>query len=483
MIDGSNFLNGDWVPAQSGATFTRRNPADPTDVIGTFPASGPDDVRTAVDMLEKAAPEWAATSPERRAAILESAAAQLESRSEQLIGELVREEGKTVAEATMEVSRTPMNLRYYAAEATRAVGATYPVAGETLLYTMREPVGIVGAITPWNFPLNIPSRKLGPALAVGNPVLFKPSELTPLMGQRLVEALLAGGLPPDVIALVQGGGEAGAAVAADDRVAAVTFTGSTRVGRLIHAQVGPHRRVQLEMGGKNPVVVAPDADPDKAAALIVKGAFGLSGQACTGTSRVIVTDENHDALVDAIVARAEALRVGPGDRAGIDMGALASADQFEKFTTYVQAGVDDGATLRCGGTAVRLADGPDGFFVRPAVFTDAQPGMRIVDEEVFGPLIAVQRAASLDDAVDLANNTEFGLSAAIVTNDLAVAQMFSRRSKTGLVKINQPTTGMAMNAPFGGYKASSTATFKEQAGASMIEFYLNEKTVYLNPTG
>ena len=483
MIEGSNFINGDWVPAQSGATFTRRNPADPTDVIGTFPASGADDVRTAVDMLEKAAPEWAATSPESRAKILESAAAHLESRSAELIRELVREEGKTVAEATMEVSRTPMNLRFYAAEATRAGGTTYPAAGGTLVYTVREPVGIVGAITPWNFPLNIPSRKLGPALAVGNTVLFKPSEITPLMGQRLVEALLAGGLPPNVIALVQGDGRAGAAVSADERVAAVTFTGSTAVGRLIHSQVGPHRRVQLEMGGKNPVVVAGDADPAQAAAIIVKGAFGLSGQACTGTSRVIVTDVNHDAVVEAVVARAEALRVGPGDQAGVDMGALASAEQFAKFDRYVQSGIDDGATLRCGGTAVRAADSPDGFFVRPTVFTDARPGMAIVDEEVFGPLLCIQRAASLDDAIELANNTEFGLAAAIVTNDLSVAQMFTRRSRTGLVKINQPTTGMAMNAPFGGYKASSTATFKEQAGASMIEFYLNEKTVYLTPAG
>jgi len=481
MITGSNFINGEWVPAASGRTFTRRNSADPNDVIGTFPDSGPDDVRSAVDMLEKAAPEWAVTSPEKRAGILEKAAAVLESRSAQLISELVREEGKTTAEATMEVTRTPMNLRYYAAEATRCAGSTLPAAGETLLYTLREPIGVVGAITPWNFPLNIPSRKLGPALAVGNPVLFKPSEITPLMGQRLVEALLDGGLPPNVLALVQGGGEAGAAVAADDRVAAVTFTGSTKVGRQIHAQIGPHRRVQLEMGGKNPVVVAPDADPERAAALIIKGAFGLSGQACTGTSRVIVTPDNHDAVVEAVVARAEALRVGPGDRQDVDMGALASEQQFRKFTEYVQRGVDSGATLRCGGTVVAVGDRPGGYFVRPAVFTDAEPGMPIVEEEVFGPLLSVQRARSLDHAIDLANATEFGLSAAIVTGDLATAQMFARRSKTGLVKINQPTTGMAMNAPFGGYKASSTATFKEQAGASMIEFYLNEKTVYLNP--
>ena len=480
MITGLNLIGGAWVPARSGNTFTRTNPADPTDVIGNFPASGPEDVANAVDGLVKAAPGWAATAPERRAAILESAAAQLVQRAPELIAELVREEGKTVAEATMEVSRTPANLRYYAAEATRCAGVTLPAVGDTLLYTLREPVGVVGAITPWNFPLNIPSRKLGPALAVGNPVLFKPSEITPLMGQRLVEALLAGGLPPSVIALVQGDGAPGAAVAADERIAAVTFTGSTGVGRAIHAQVGPHRRVQLEMGGKNPVLVADDADLDRAAALIVKGAFGLSGQACTGTSRVIATDAVHDDLVERVIRRTDALVVGPGCDAGVDMGALASAQQLDKFAHYVATGVAEGARLRCGGTTVEVAGGPGGHFVRPAVFTDTDPTMRIVTEEVFGPLLAFQRAGSFEEAIELANATEFGLSAAIVTSDLATAETFARRSRTGLVKINQPTTGMAMNAPFGGYKASSTATFKEQAGASMMEFYLAEKTVYLD---
>ncbi len=480
MITGLNLIGGAWVPARSGNTFTRTNPADPTDVIGNFPASGPEDVANAVDGLVKAAPGWAATAPERRAAILESAAAQLVQRAPELIAELVREEGKTVAEATMEVSRTPANLRYYAAEATRCAGVTLPAVGDTLLYTLREPVGVVGAITPWNFPLNIPSRKLGPALAVGNPVLFKPSEITPLMGQRLVEALLAGGLPPSVIALVQGDGAPGAAVAADERIAAVTFTGSTGVCRAIHAQVGPHRRVQLEMCGKNPVLVADDADLDRAAALIVKGAFGLSGQACTGTSRVIATDAVHDDLVERVIRRTDALVVGPGCDAGVDMGALASAQQLDKFAHYVATGVAEGARLRCGGTTVEVAGGPGGHFVRPAVFTDTDPTMRIVTEEVFGPLLAFQRAGSFEEAIELANATEFGLSAAIVTSDLATAQTFARRSRTGLVKINQPTTGMAMNAPFGGYKASSTATFKEQAGASMMEFYLAEKTVYLD---
>jgi alpha-ketoglutaric semialdehyde dehydrogenase len=478
VVEGANLIGGSWVPAASGSVFESRNPADHNDVIGTFPASGPADVRAAVDALEKAAPEWAATPPERRAAILESAAVHMESRAAELIAELVREEGKTTAEATMEVGRTPANLRFYAGEATRSTGATYPAAGANLVYTLREPVGIVGAITPWNFPLNIPSRKLGPALAAGNPVLFKPSEITPLMGQRLVEALLAGGLPPGAIALVQGDGAAGAAIAAEPRVAAVTFTGSTRVGRLIHGQVGPERRVQLEMGGKNPVVVAEDADLDGAAALIVKGAFGLSGQACTGTSRVIAVDAVHDALLERVIAKTEALRAGPGAQSGVDIGPLASAEQLDKFLNYVRIGIEEGATLRCGGETV----GDGGFFVRPAVFSDAEPTMRIVCEEVFGPLLAFQRAASLDEAVDLANATEFGLSAAIVTNNLAAATHFARRSKSGLVKINQPTTGMAMNAPFGGYKASSTQTFKEQAGPSMMDFYTLEKTVYHNPS-
>lgn len=477
MINGANFIDGQWVPAASGRTFQRHNPADPDEVIGSFPASDAADVRAAVDALDKAAPEWAATPPERRAAILESAAAQLESRADALIAELVAEEGKTKAEATMEVSRTPANLRFYAGEATRTTGATYPAAGDGLVYTLREPVGIVAAITPWNFPFNIPSRKIGPALAAGNPVLFKPSEVTPLMGQRLVEALLDGGLPPSAIALVQGDGTAGAAVAADTRVAAVTFTGSTRVGRAIHAAVGPERRVQLEMGGKNPVVVAEDADLDGAAALIVKGAFGLSGQACTGTSRVVAVDAIHDALLERVIAKTEALQVGPGDQAGVNMGPLASSAQLDKFLHYVQSGVAEGATLRCGGTTV----GERGYFVRPAVFSDALPSMRIVAEEVFGPLIAFQRATTLDEAVTLANATEYGLSASIVTSNLAAATRFAHRSRTGLVKINQPTTGMAMNAPFGGYKASSTQTYKEQAGATLMEFYTLEKTVYLTP--
>ncbi|EOM75278.1 aldehyde dehydrogenase (NAD+) [Rhodococcus rhodnii LMG 5362] len=256
----------------------------------------------------------------------------------------------------------------------------------------------------------------------------------------------------------------------------MTFTGSTGVGHAIHRQVGPHRRVQLEMGGKNPTVVLRDADIEMAAATVVKGAFGLSGQACTGTSRLIVVDEIHDDLVSAVLTRIEGIVVGDGRDPGVTMGPLASAAQLRKYHEYVASGVAEGAVLR---TATSDFDGRGGYFARPAVFTETTPDMRIVREEIFGPVLAVQRARDHVQAIELANATAFGMSAAVVTRDLQRAMEFAAESRTGLVKINQPTTGMAMNAPFGGYKASSTQTFKEQAGPSMMQFYQSEKTVYL----
>ncbi|MFB4297116.1 aldehyde dehydrogenase family protein [Actinomadura sp. NTSP31] len=475
--EGLNFIGGEWVPASSGVTFRRHNPADLGDVVGEFPESSAADVERAVKGAVEGAAEWGATAAEKRADVLEAAARWLEDRAGDLVGELVREEGKTRAEAAMEISRTPRNLRFYAAEAHRIAGESHPSADGGLVYTRREPVGVVGAITPWNFPLNIPSRKLGPALAAGNAVVFKPSPVTPLLAQRLVEALLAGGLPAKAIALVHGGAEAGAAVAADERVGAVTFTGSTRAGRAVHAAVGPSRRAQLEMGGKNPVVVMDDADLDRAAQIIVKGAFGLSGQACTGTSRVIAHDAVHDELLDRVVRAAEAQVVGNGLDDGVQMGPLAADFQLEKFLDYVRIGADEGAELVTGG---RRLPG-DGYFAAPAVFAGLTPDMRITREEIFGPVLGFQRASGLDEAVELANGTDYGLSAGIVTRDLGRALEFARRSETGLVKVNQPTSGMAMTVPFGGLKDSSTQTYKEQAGPSMMLFYLREKSIYVTP--
>ncbi|MEU9866483.1 aldehyde dehydrogenase family protein [Actinomadura sp. NPDC048021] len=477
MHEGLNLVGGEWRPAQDGRTFRRRNPAELGEIVGEFPESSAADVEAAVGGAVEGAAEWAAASADKRADVLESAARWLEERAGGLVAELVREEGKTRAEAAMEVSRTPRNLRFYAGEAHRITGQSHPAPDGGLVYTRREPVGVVGAITPWNFPLNIPSRKIGPALAAGNAVVFKPSPVTPLLAQRLVEALLAGGLPPRAIALVHGGAGAGAAVAADERVGAVTFTGSTRAGRAVHAAVGPSRRAQLEMGGKNPVVVLDDADLERATQIIVKGAFGLSGQACTGTSRVIADGAVHDELLERVARAAEALTVGNGLGDGVDLGPLAADFQLEKFLDYVRIGEEEGAKLVTGG---RRLPG-DGYFVRPAVFGEVAPDMRIAREEIFGPVLAFLRASGLDEAVALANGTDYGLSAGIVTRDTGRALEFARRSESGLVKVNQPTSGMAMTVPFGGLKESSTQTFKEQAGPSMMLFYTQEKSVYISP--
>ncbi|MFB4310490.1 aldehyde dehydrogenase family protein [Actinomadura sp. GTD37] len=483
--EGLNFVGGEWAPSSSGATFRRCNPARPGEIVGEFPESSAGDVAAAVSGAVEGAAAWAAAPADQRADVLEAAARWLEERAGDLVVEMVREEGKTRAEAAIEVARTPRNLRFHAAEAHRIEGRSYPAADGGIVYTRREPVGVVGAITPWNFPLNIPSRKIGPALAAGNAVVFKPSPVTPLLAQRLVEALLAGGLPPLAVALVHGGAGAGAALAADERVGAVTFTGSTAAGRAVHRAVGPSRRCQLEMGGKNPVVVLDDADLERAAQIIVKGAFGLSGQACTGTSRVVAHEAVHDELLDRVVRAAEARVVGDGLREGVDMGPLAADFQLEKVLRYVRIGEEEGAELVTGGRRPD-GDGPgdghaDGYFVRPAVFRDVAPEMRIAREEIFGPVVAFQRADGLDAAVELANGTEYGLSAGIVTRDLDRALEFARRSESGLVKVNQPTSGMAMTVPFGGLKESSTQTFKEQAGPSMMLFYTREKSVYISP--
>ncbi len=477
----SNYIAGEWVSAASGGAFERRNPAAAADLVGTFPQSAQADVDAAVGYLAARHGEWADTAPEGRADVLHRAAAILESRQEELARELVREEGKTLAEATMETRRTPANLRMYAAEALRLTGQTFPSGDGSLVLTLRQPVGVVAAITPWNFPLNIPSRKLGPALAAGNAVVFKPSEVTPLLGQRLVEALLAAGVPPTALAVLQGGPAVGRALVAHPGVAAVTFTGSTTAGQQIHAGVGPARRCQLEMGGKNAVVVLEDSDLDRSAAVIAKGAFGLAGQACTGTSRVIVHEAVHDELVARLAKYVLGLRIGDGLVPGTQMGPLATQTQLAKFLYYVEEGQREGAHLVVGGDRLRGPGYDDGFFVRPAVFDGVTPEMRIAREEVFGPLLAFLRVSSEEEAIEVANATEYGLAACIMTRDVAKALRFARRTQAGLVKVNQPTTGMAMNAPFGGVKNSSTQTYKEQAGDATMQFYTMDKTVYVSP--
>jgi aldehyde dehydrogenase (NAD+) len=473
----ANFVGGEWTGAASGREYTRENPAQVDEVVAVVPDSDAGDVTEAVAYVAEGYQEWAATPPEVRADTLMRAADILAARADELAVELVREEGKTLAEARMETRRTPQNLRMYAGEALRLYGESIPGTAGSMTVTLRKPVGVVAAITPWNFPLNIPSRKMGPALAAGNGVIFKPSELTPILGLRLVEALLEAGVPGRTLALVNGHAEVGKALVSDHRVSAVTFTGSTAVGEAIHANVPPWVRCQLEMGGKNSLVVWDDADLDRAAGIVAKGAFGLSGQACTGTARVIVHERVANGLLDRVMELAQAAVVGNGLDDRVTMGPLVNSAQVEKYETYRKVAREEGARLE---TPTHGCELRGGHFVRPAVFSDVRPDSRLAQEEVFAPILAFLSVASFDEAVDVVNNTDYGLSAGVVTSRLDTALHFADRVEAGVVKVNQPTTGVAMNAPFGGMKRSSTQTFKEQAGASMMQFYTHEKTVYFN---
>jgi aldehyde dehydrogenase (NAD+) len=474
----ANFIGGEWTGSGSGRTYQRENPAAVDEVVVVAPDSDAADVAAAVGHVAEGRHAWSATSPEARADVLFRAADILAARADQLATELVREEGKTLAEARMETRRTPANLRMFAGEALRTAGESFAGSSQDLVLTVREPVGVVAAITPWNFPLNIPSRKLGPALAAGNGVVFKPSELTPLLGQRLVEALLEAGVPDGALALVHGHAEVGKALVSDPRVGAVTFTGSTAVGEAIHASVPPWVRCQLEMGGKNAVLVWEDADLDRAAGIIAKGAFGLAGQACTGTSRVVVHERVADGLLDRVMERARATVVGDGLADGSTMGPLASVAQLAKHESYLQAGNEDGAVLE---TPTHSCAPTGGHFVRPTIFTGVGPDDRLAQDEVFSPILAFLTVGSWAEAIDVVNGTAYGLSAGVVTGSLDVALRFAHEVEAGVVKVNQATTGVAMNAPFGGLKRSSTQTSREQGGAAMMQFYTREKTVYLTP--
>ena len=476
-----NYIAGEWQPAFGGATFEDRNPADERDLIGLFPDSDAADVAAAVASVATAWPAWAAQSPEVRADVLFKAADIMARRADEIAAELTREEGKTLNEARNEARRIAANFRLYAGEALRLNGETYPSDSAQLVLSVRQPVGVVAVITPWNFPLSMAARKLGPALAAGNGVVFKPSEITPLMGQRLVEVLLEAGLPPKLVALVQGkGAKVGQAITASAGVDALTFTGSYSVGKQIAASLSTDTRVQLEMGGKNATVVLADASIDKAVATIERGAFGLTGQACTGTSRVLVARSLYADLVARLEKSAAAIKVGPGTAEGVQMGPLATRAQYDKVLAYVGIAREEGGRV-VGGDALREADSSlaHGYFVRPAVVSDLPNDSRLWREEIFGPVVAVRPIDSLDEAIRLADDTEYGLAVSLVTGDLAAVLRFARETQHGIVKVNSPTTGVSLNAPFGGLKHSSNQAAKEQGGANVMDFYSRIKSIYL----
>ncbi|MBA2940188.1 aldehyde dehydrogenase family protein [Paenibacillus sp. CGMCC 1.16610] len=474
-----NLINGEWVEAASGETFTTMNPANVKDTVGRFQASTEEDVIQAMEAAEQAFKTWRHVPPTKRAEILYKAADLLEAGLEQYAEELTREEGKTVASSRMEVKRSAQTLRYYASEGLNVSGETLPSDdATTFVYTRKEPLGVISVITPWNFPISIPVRKIAPALVTGNTVVFKPASNTPLIAYRLVEALHQADLPAGVINFVTGSAsKTGVPLVTHSAVKAVTFTGSTGAGEKINRQVRLSTRVQLELGGKNPLIVMDDANIDHAVELAVKGGFELTGQACTGTSRVIIMDAVHDEFVEKLVEKTKQLKVGNGLSKGVDVGPLANESQLRNVLDYVAIGKAEGAELVVGGEQLTDGDYANGYYVTPAVFVGVAPDMRIAQEEIFGPVISVIRVSSFQEAMDIANDVEFGLSAAICTSESGRIQHFIQNIETGMVKINRPTTGNAYNAPFGGVKMSSTATYRE-SGRAALDFYTQIKTVY-----
>jgi aldehyde dehydrogenase (NAD+) len=424
-----------------------------------------------------AAPGWRRTPGPARGQILYRAAEIVAARRDALARTLTREEGKTLPEAAGEVDRAVGLLRYFAGEASQPNGDVVPsAAAGRMLYTVGEPVGVVGAITPWNFPIAIPTWKVAPALAFGNTVVLKPSELTPLTALGLAEALTDAGLPPGVLNVVCGDPAViGDAVTGDPELRALTFTGSGPVGRRLQAAaVARGVKVQLELGGKNPVIVCDDADLDLAVAQTVSGAMMSSGQKCTATSRIIVLPRIREAFVERLVARVEALRVGDPLEPGVDLGPVASEAQRDRVLGYLEGARADGLTLLAGGGT---APG-DGWFVQPTLFDDVDPSATLAQEEVFGPVAALIAAGNLDEALAIANDVEYGLSATVFTRDLATAFSFARDVDAGVVHVNCETTGSEPQVPFGGVKASSSHS-REQ-GKAAAEFFTRIKTVYLD---
>ncbi|MGE5774634.1 MAG: aldehyde dehydrogenase family protein [Chloroflexota bacterium] len=473
----SNLIGGTWKTA-SDVSLEDRNPAEHDEIIGLFPMATLDDTKSAIQAARSAFPAWSRTPAPARGAILDKASQILTSRLDEIASALTREEGKTLAEAKGEVTRARDIFKYYAGEGWRYGGQVLPGSvSDELLYTRREALGVISIITPWNFPIAIPAWKIAPALIYGNTVVFKPAEDAPHTALLLVEALVEAGVPSGVINFLTGDGAAiGTEMTSNPGVNGISFTGSHNTGAKIYQNaIRNMARVQLEMGGKNALVILKDANLDLAVKLAITGGFGLTGQACTATSRIIVEEEIADAFVPALTAAAKSLKVGNGLETGVQMGPLVNQDQLQTSQSYIALGQQEGARLLLGGEV----DGGKGYFAQATIFDHVEPSMRIAQEEIFGPVIGILRAHSIDDAIEKANAISFGLCAGVVTNNLKAAFAFADQVEAGVVKINEPTTGLALNAPFGGFKHSSANTFKEQ-GQAALDFYTRTKTIYVN---
>ena len=474
----ANYINGEWAPVSK--TFEDRNPANKDEVVGLFAKGTAADFETAAKAAEAALPGWAGMPAPARGNILYKAADILEKKFDQLGAEMTREEGKTLPEAKGEVRRAINIFRYFAGEGSRMDGVMVPSERERVhVFAMRKPIGVVGLVTPWNFPIAIPAWKMAPALICGNTVIIKPASVSPLCAWRLVEALHEAGIPKGVINFIAGsGGELGQAMVTAPQVKAISFTGSNEIGNWIHAEASKRRiRIQLEMGGKNPTIVLADADLKSAVENVANAAFFSTGQKCTATSRAIVEDAVYDQFLSALVERTKKLTVGDGMKAGVDIGPCVDEGALNTVLKYIDIGKKESGEPVCGGNRLTGGDYDKGYFVEPTIFADVQPSHRIAQEEIFGPVLAVIRAKDFDDAMRIANDIPYGLSSSIQTSNLSRAMDYIYRAEAGLLTVNLPSAGVEYQLPFGGTKDSSFGP-KEQ-GPAAFDFYSDFKTIYL----
>ena len=477
----NNLIADRWVPSHSGKTFQNVNPANSDDIVGEFQESAKEDVDAAVAAAKSAFETWRLVPAPKRAEILYRTGELLLRRKEQYAQEMTREMGKVIKETRGDVQEAIDTAFYMAGEGRRLFGQTTPselVAKFAM--SVRMPVGVCGMIAPWNFPMAIPSWKLFPALVCGNTCVIKPAEDTPLSTINLVQTLIDAGLPPGVVNIVTGfGPEAGAPIVDHPHVSAISFTGSSEVGRLVgQAAVGAFKPCSLEMGGKNAMIVLEDANLDLAIDGAVWGAFGTTGQRCTATSRIVLHENIAAEFTDRLVARAEALRVGDGLDESIEMGPQVNAQQIATSERYVAIAQEEGARLRTGGKRMTGAAHARGHFFAPTVFDQVKPGMRIAQEEVFGPVVSVLECAGLEDAIVIANGIKYGLSTAIYTRDVNRAFLAIRDLDAGITYVNAPTIGAEVHLPFGGVK--QTGNGHREGGTGAIDFYSSWKSVYVD---
>ncbi|HYO46160.1 MAG TPA: aldehyde dehydrogenase family protein [Gemmatimonadota bacterium] len=479
-----SFIAGEWTDAETGASYANINPADTDDVIGRFSACGPVDVERAVESAVRGFKEWSRVPAPKRGEVLKRAGDLLTERKEELADGMTREMGKPLVETRGDVQEAIDTAYYAASEGRRLFSHTAPSElRDKMGFAIRRPAGVFGIITPWNFPMAVPSWKILPALCCGDAIVWKPAQDTPWTAVKFVEILLEAGIPPDAVQLLTGfGGEVGAPIVSHPKVRGVSFTGSTAVGCRIAATCGEMGKpVSLEMGGKNAQLVMDDADLDLAIEGVLWGAFGTTGQRCTATSRLILHQAIHDEVVGRLTERAKKLKLGDGRRKGIDVGPMINEDSRDKVEKYVRIGQDQGATMVTGGEIPTGDKFDKGWFYRPTIFTGVTPKMRIAQEEIFGPVLSVIQVKDFDEGIEVMNGVRYGLSSSIYTSDVSRAFHAIERIEAGITYVNGPTIGAEAHFPFGGVK--DTGNGHREGGWPVYDFFSDLKTVYVDYSG